>query len=341
MKGWDGDGIIISSNDPAELRYAKSLDIPVLNLGGGLPSHHGIPRIMNDHYETGQLAAQHLIDCGLTHLAFFGWKHQWYSQERCHGFKDRAAEYGISCDVLLRTAGEDHHFCWSDHMTLLSDWLTSLPHPCGIFAVQDYRAQLLIEACHEVGLRVPYEIAILGMDNDETICEHSSPKISSISRNGYKLGQTAAATLHLMMQGKAIPSAEILIPPEEVVIRASSDMMFCSDPFAGEVIDYMRTHISESCKVMHIAKALGVSKRTLETRFSTVTNSTPHEYLTRMRVYSAQKLMRLDHVRTFSSIVEECGFGASSTFVQAFKRVTGISPADYREKIRNEFPSSD
>ena len=334
LEGWKGDGIIIASNDPEELRYAKGLKIPVLNLGGGLPSHHGIPRIMVDHYATGRMAAEHLLDSGRTHLAFFGWKDQWYSTERCHGFEDRAAEAGASCHILLRPTGEDDRLNWPDHIAVLTRWLTSLPLPCGIFAVQDYRAKLLIDACCEAGLQVPTDIAILGMDNDETICEHSVPTLSSITRNAFKLGAEAAATMDLMIQGKPLPSTEILIQPEEVVVRKSTDSMYCTDPLIREAMDYMRKHMAESCKNEIIARHLGISKRTLETKFIEATSCSPHEILTRVRVNHAQKLMRLNPKIQTKQLVSECGFGTTTTFSSSFQRAAGITPSTYREQIR-------
>ena len=336
LKGWKGDGIIISSNDVRELQYARQNNIPVLNLGGGLESNHGIPRIMVDHYAAGRLAAEHMIDRGLVNLAYFGWKNQWYSKQRCQGLMDCAEESGASCHVLLRPTGEDAKLSWTDRIAILTKWLTSLPLPCGIFAVQDYRAQLLIEACHEAGLRVPYDIAVVGMDNDQTICEHSVPQLSSITRSAFKLGEEAAKVLDLMMKGEPIPSNEILVPPTEVVIRASSDMMYCSDPLVREAIDYMRKHLKASFNIAEIASHVGVSKRTLETRFAATLNSSPHQHLTKMRVYHAQKLMKLNPKKTFDSLVSECGFGSSPTFYSAFQRIAGTTPASFRDEIRNK-----
>lgn len=335
LSGWKGDGIIISSNDINELRYAKSIDIPVLNLGGGLPSNHGIPRIMLDHYAAGRMAAEHMIDRGLSNLAFFGWKNQWYSQERCHGFQDYAAESGASCKILLRPTEEDAALTWSDRIAILTEWLSSLPLPCGIFAVQDYRAQLLIEACHEAGLKVPSDIAVIGMDNDETICEHSIPKLSSMTRNAFLLGYEAASVLDLMMQGQSIPSKEILIAPSEIVIRESSDMMYSSDPLVSEAIKYMREHLRKSFNIIEVADHVGVSKRTLETRFSKSIKRSPHQCLTKLRVYKAQKLIKQNPKKTFETLSAECGFGTSMTFYTAFQRITGETPASFRSKATN------
>ena len=333
LEGWNGDGIVIQSSDLAELRAVKSLGLPVINLGGGLRSHCGVPRILIDNYAAGRLAAEHFLDRGIFNLAFFGWEQAWYSIERCHGFEDCAAEHGVSCNLLLRKPFEESCLSWGENLDDLTRWLTSLPRPCGVFAVQDYRSQLLVEACHDAGLKIPEEIAILGMDDDEIICEHSEPTLSSISRNSFKLGYEAASMLDLMIQGKPIPHTEILIPPADVITRASSDVMFSQDPDVRAAIEYMRTHLIENCSNSDIADHLGVSVRTLETRFLTVTKATVRECLNKIRISRAQRLLMQDPSRSPDSLIAECGFGSVSNFRAAFKRITGTPLPSYRDHL--------
>ena len=143
-------------------------------------------------------------------------------------------------------------------------------------------------------MQVPYDIAIVGMDNDETICGHSVPKLSSLTRNAFQLGFQAASALDLMMHGKPLPMNEIVIEPSDILIRESSDMMYSSDPLVRAAIDYMRNNLRRSFNIAEVASHVGVSKRTLETRFSAAVTISPHHYLTKLRVYHAQKLIKLD-----------------------------------------------
>ena len=327
LRGWNGHGIIAATNDVDELRIARGMGIPVVNLAGGTAKSHGIPRVMINHFAAGRLAADHLLDRGLEHLAFFGWKDLWYSDQRRLGFVARAAESGVTCEIFLRTAREESGLSWTRRIAGPAEWLASLPGPSGVFAVHDYRSQLLVEACQEAALRIPEDIAVIGMDNDETICEHSVPTLTSVSRNSEKVGWEAAALLHRMMQGQPPPGHDLFIEPEGVISRQSTEMLYCSDPLTGRAVNYMRENLKQRFNIVAIADCLGVSKRNLETHFRESFGTSPHEFLTRLRVRQAQALMKLQPKRTQQSIAKECGFGTMPTFYSAFRRVTGQSPS--------------
>lgn len=334
MKGWRGDGIIMASNEPDELRFGLKWGIPMVNLAAGLKDLHGITRVMVDNYKAGQMAAEHLLERNLTNLAYFGWSELWYSLERHRGFSASAAEAGANCFPYLRRWDDVVNLTWSQRLKAPVKWLATLPLPCGIFASQDARAQLLLEACHEAGLRVPNDIAIVGMDNNETICEHSIPKLTSISRNSANVGYQAAAHLDAMMAGNALPVQEIILPPDGIVARESSDMMYCSDPLVQGAIEYMRQHIRGNYNIEAVAERLGVSKRKLERSFAQGVNSSPHQYLTQLRIQHAQAIMELNPQTTIESVAAGCGFGSATTFYAAFQRITGVSPSAYRKALK-------
>lgn len=332
LRGWKGDALIVVAGDAQALRDAKALQLPVVNLAGGVRDSGGIPRVMVDHFLAGRLAADHLLGCGLRHLAFFGWKELWYSEQRRLGFDARAAESGAACHVFLRTIREDGALNWPRRIASVADWLKSLPRPCGVFAVHDYRAQLLVEACQDAGLRIPDDIAVIGMDNDETVCEHSVPTLTSVSRSSEQVGWEAAALLHRMMQGGTPPTETLLIAPEGVVARQSTDMHYYMDPVVRRAVDYMKENLKGSFNIATIAESLGVSKRTLEMRFRESVASSPHAYFTWLRVQRAQAMMQLSQKRPLEHIATECGFGTGATFYAAFQRVTGQTPARFRKK---------
>lgn len=329
MKGWQGDGIIMATNEPTEMRFARRWGIPMVNLAGGLEALHGIPRVMVDNYKAGQLVAEHLLERNLTNLAYFGWEKLWYSLERYRGFSDRAKESGVNCMAYLRPWDDVANMNWSQRLKAPVQWLASLPLPCGIFATQDFRAQLLMEACREAGLRVPEDIAMVGMDNNETICEHAIPKLTSISRSSEHVGYEAAAYLDRMMNGEEGSTREILIPPGDVIVRESSDMMYCSDPLVRQAIEYMRKQLRENLNIENIADELGVSKRKLERSFSTAVNCPPRQYLIKLRILHAQALIKLTPDMTIDALARECGFQTSPAFYTAFRRITGTSPGKF------------
>jgi len=343
MRGWKGDGIIALIDDRRELRTAAGIGIPVVNLGSGLPGSFGVPRVSVNHFKAGQMAADHLLARGLSHLSFFGWKDVWYSDQRSLGFAGRAAEAGVKCGTFLRNPNTEIAKYWTRRIAEPAEWLATLPRPCGVFAVHDYMAQLLMEACQEAQLRIPDDIALIGMDDDASICEHSVPTLTSVSRNSERVGREAAALLDRMMQGSSSLSADLLVDPDGVVARQSTDKLYCSDAVVQSALDYMRAHLASQFNIECIAEHAMVSKRTLEMRFRECLQSSPHDFLTKLRVQHAQALMQLPQRRTFEQIASESGFGTAPAFYAAFQRITGKTPWRYRKDIQKiaGFPPRD
>ena len=333
MRGWDGDAIIASINDESELRAARKMRIPVVNLAGGSPKSYGVPRVLVNHFKSGRLAADHLLSRGLRNLAFFGWNGLWYSEQRRLGFTGRAAEAGLKCEAFLRDAGAESSLPWHKRIAEVATWLNSLTHPTGIFAVTDYRARLLIEACHQAELRIPEDIAVIGMDNDETICEHSFPTLSSISRNSEQVGWEAAALAHSLMLGKCPPAADVILEPDGVIARQSTDMLYCEDSLIQQTLNYIRANLKEPFNIEQLAEHLGVSKRTLETRFRRNLQSSPHSFITNLRVQHAQALMQLPKKLTIEELASECGFGTARALYKVFPRMTGESLVAVRKRL--------
>ena len=333
MRGWKGDAIIAVSNDERELRSARRMGIPIVNLAGGLQQSFGVPRVMVNHFQAGRLAADHLLERGLRNLAYFGWQNLWYSNQRLAGFCERAAESGVTVAILLRASGSESKQSWTQRIAGLTKWLVGLPRPCGIFAVHDYRAQFVLEACQESGLRIPDDIAVIGMDNDETICEHTAPSLTSVCRNSERVGWEAAALLDRMIQGAPAPIQDLLLDSDGIAARQSTNMLFCADPVVQQALDYMRRNLKAQFNVALLAEHVDVSKRSLEVRFRESLTSSPHEYLTKLRVQRAQALMQMPQKRTIEQIAAECGFGTTPTFYSAFRQATGTTPANFREKL--------
>lgn len=331
VRSWRGDGILTSSINPEELRLIRKAGIPAVNLAGHLPENLGVPRVLVNDYQVGRMAAEHLLGLGLTSLAFLGQREPWFARQRLLGFRERAAEAGLDCEVLLQRIDGRTRQGWLKRVDEMAAWASSLPRPTGVFAVHDYRARLLLEACYLSGIKVPEELAVVGVDNDESICLHTAPTISSVSCNLEKVGWEAASLLDRLMGGARVPKHDTFIEPERVVARQSTDRLFCDDPVAQRAMDFMQGHLGESFNMERLAEAIGVSKRTLETRFRGALKKTPHEFLNGLRVARAKALMRNAPERPLERIAEECGFGSTSAFYDVFRRHTGESPGGFRK----------
>lgn len=330
LVGWQGDAAIaaIRSDDDREL--VRKLGIPIVNLSGWEEELYGVPRVGLDNYEAGRIAAEHLLERGFHHFGYAGWKGVHYSRQRERGFRERVEREGATADVLLEDPGQARHPTLANELKRLGHWLRALPKPCGVLAVQDYRAQLVMEACVAAGLRVPKDVAIVGTDDDAIVCEHSNPTLTSVCRNSTAIGWEAASLIDRMLQGVDVGCPDILVPPEGISERQSTDLFHHPDQVIQLAVAFMLRNLKDSPKVEDVARHAGVSKRTLEMRFKALTGKSPHQYLTAARIDHARKLLHRSSQQNLRRVAVECGFNSYSSFVAAFQGQTGASPSDYR-----------
>ena len=328
LKGWPGDGAIVVINDLADARAARRLRIPLVCINGNL-KRCGVPRVMTDQYATGQMAAEHLLQRGLPRLAYYGMSELAYSCERQRGFVDRATKARVSCSIFNMPANTDPRPPWQKRRKPLVQWLETLDLPLGILAVHDYRARVLIGECVRLGLEVPHDVAVLGIDNDLTACEFCQPTLSSVSRATWKIGYEAARLLHQLMNGQTAPPHDILIPPEGVVSRRSTDTIAVTDPHVGAAVHFMRDHLGEVFGIQQVMDHVVISRRTLHEQFQRLLGCPPYEYLCRLRVERAKELLSAPERVKMRRIALTCGFSSAARMRLVFRRVTGSTPLEY------------
>jgi len=329
LRGWPGHGVLTAVLSQADIRAARRLGIPVVNNASTLPGTE-IPRVRPDHYAMGRLAAEHLLERGLRRLAYYGLQGFWFSELRRRGFTDRAEQAGATCDVLEEPRALGPGANWQKRTRLLDRWLKQLRPPVGLLAVQDYRARGVMEECDRLGLRIPHDVAVIGMENDPTLCEFCRPTLSSVSRNAWRLGFESAAMLDRLMEGLPTPD-EVLIPPDGVVARQSTDTVAVDDPPLAAAVHFIHDHLAEPFGVDRVVEASSISRRQLETRFRRVLGCTPHDYLSRKRIERAKQLLGVPGRIKLHNVVKACGFPSVDRMRLVFKRLTGMTPMEYRQ----------
>ena len=197
-------------------------------------------------------------------------------------------------------------------------------------AVSDYRALILLSACKELGLRVPDDIAVIGVDNDLMICEFSVPPLTSVCLNPYRMGLEAARMLERLMQGEPPQKQPLLIEPSQVVLRTSTNILHVSDPFVKRAIEFMQLHHVESFKIDAVAQFVGVSRRFLEKRFRQERNISPAEFLLNLRIQKARSLLASGQYKSAELIARSTGFGNGKNLRAAFRRVFNSAPNTFR-----------
>ncbi len=332
---WKGDGIIADFDDPRVAHQIQKAKIPAVGFGSGYgwydPSS-GIPYFFSDNRAVARLAAEHLKDCGFRRFAFYG-----YVENRTNGWSD---EREVAFAECVKAAGGKFWSCrrgrawtirWNSLQEQLHRWLETLCKPIGILAANDKLARQLLEVCHTSGVRVPEDVAVVSVDNDEMLCQLCSPPLSSIELGCRRIGYLAAALLDRMMSGQPPTRHKYVIPPEKIVIRRSSDVVAVEDSEVAAALTFIRNHMHRSFRVSEVVAAVSVSRSNLERRFKSLTGRTIREEIGRVRLQNVQQLISTTHL-PLKQIAVQSGFRTVQHMTDAFGQHLGITPAAYRAK---------
>ena len=331
---WRGDGILarVGSGELERAIYAKHL--PAIDLHGTRKLR--MPAVDTDNEVVGRLAAERFLADGYRHFGFCGFGGLSYSTSRRDAFLSELARHGASCITYETTPDPDAGFRDTEQRGLfvepeLSRWLAQLPKPIGIFACNDIRGQQLINLCREIDVPVPEQVAIIGVDNDEVLCELCDPTLTSIELDTQTIGYRAAELLDSLMRGDTVDNALTLLPPARLVQRESSSVPAVDDEQIARALWFIRVHCAEPILVDDIAREVGLSRRVLERRFRSLLDSSPHEELSRMRLERAKTLL-IETDLSQAAIGEKCGFLHAEYLTVAFKRDLGVTPSQFRSE---------
>lgn len=333
--GWKCDGVIAYINTPSTRRQFISARLPTVLIEPFLSPHSPIrthPRIVtfvNDHAREGRTAAEHFLSLHFKSFAFVGTAEitPW-SRLRLHGFRERLRESGMTCRAYPNLP-EEERADFALEMTRLVKWLKTLPRPTALFAAHDIRARQVLTAADAAGIDVPSHVAVLGVDDDELICETSSPALSSIPTQDRSLGYACGRALDELFKGhpgnKAIRTAHT-----HVVCRASTDTNAVEDPFVARALVWARKNLSSGASVEAIAKGISYSKRLLQMRTRNALGTTLGAEVRRIMVDTAAEML-LATDKPITDIAAECGFTSVSHLSLRFRELYGQTPLSFRK----------
>ncbi|MDP6524291.1 MAG: DNA-binding transcriptional regulator [Kiritimatiellia bacterium] len=331
LRRWKGDGAIASVKTRQEAEIVSRLRIPVVGVSGVL-EEGSLPRVLTDNRKIGRMGAAHLLDCGFRRLAFVGRRGADDVANRRHGFRERAATLKASVSTFMTPSFTATWKAWNTATARLEEFVNGLTPPVGIMACDDVRARMVLEACHAAGLRVPDDVAIIGVDNNEPVCEFCDPPLSSIERPDHEMGYEAAALLDRMMAGRKVaPVRDVLLQPKGIVKRRSTDVLAIENAHVRAAVEYIRDHANEVFGVERLTEVVPISRRWLETNFQNVMGCTLHQHICRVRVEKAKELLVLHPKQKLQDIAAACGFASPKRFRIVFQRLTGLTPAAYRK----------
>lgn len=332
LRYWPGDGAFVLITNPADAQLARKLPFPLINLAGRMLDP-GIPTVTVDYEATGRLAAEHLLERRFQRFGFFGARGQWFSEQRRNSFSAVVRRAGYSVEILEIDDLFKPETRWINQERLLDKWLRGFRPPFAVFACSDLRAVMVNDACQRLGLRVPEDVALIGVDNDTVACELCQPQLSSVARNDWRVGWEAAALLdRLMREGTKRISAPMRVPPAGVFARRSTDTLAVENQVVAELLQYVRGHIGESFGVERLVQHTKKSRRLLETQFKESLGKSPYTFIIEERVEHARKLLSQPEKRSLTDIAAACGFSELRRFRLVFRRIAGASPAEFRRQ---------
>lgn len=286
-----------------------------------------MPRVATDDQAVGRLGADYLLERGFGQFGFLHWPHLWWSQRRLAGFRAAIDEAGRPCDVF-----ECQRVFPPRIREEISEWLKGLPKPVAVMAGNDQLARAAIDAAVELGLRVPDDVAVLGVDNNRWAAVMAATPLSSIELDLRQVGYNAAQLLDELMRGQAT-TWPTWVPPIQVVTRRSTDLVLSDDVMVRRALAFIRDHCGEGINVEDVLEAAEVSRRTLENRMKQAIGQTPQTAIFNAQIARAKKLL-VNSDATMGEISRACGFKRQARLSEVFKRQTGLTPGEYRHKRR-------
>jgi LacI family transcriptional regulator len=330
LKDWRGDGIIARVDSPQIAAALRRTRLPVVDVSAERFSSE-FSRVSIDNGAVARLAAEHLEAKGFSDFAYCGDRRFLWSRQRGVEFRRCLAEKGRRCVDFGEPAGTAKPGSDAE-IRAIARWLKGLPKPVGVFACYDGRALQVLEACQLLGLHVPDQVAVLGVDNDELVCELANPPLSSVQPNARRSGYEAAALLARLMGGekKAVAPTH-QVQPVRVVERQSTDVVAVADVKVAAALKLIRLHACEGMDVGDVLRAVPMSRTRLEQKFKALLGHSPHRQLVQQRIARAKHLLAESKI-AISEVAEQAGFDNASYLSVAFRRETGLSPFAYRAK---------
>jgi LacI family transcriptional regulator len=338
MQQWGGTGIIARIETPRIAKAILETGLPTiaLDLSPSLLAAQSalaeLSEVASDSHQAAIMAADHLLQRGFTQFGFVGFPDRVWSERREAGFYERIRAAGFEPHLYpVPRKRRDRH--WEREQGILARWLSELPKPIGVMACNDDRGRQVLEACREAGIFVPEQIAVIGVDNDQLLCDLADPPLSSVALNAEAGGYRVAALLDKMMQGRVRRKQTLVVEPLYVVVRRSTDIIALDDGEVAAAVRFVHENAGRPIGVDDVVRHLQLSRRTLEIRFQKVVGRTVHAEIQRVRLERARQLLAETDL-SIPKVAEATGYGSASYLGQIFRQVLGTTPARFRRHVR-------
>ena len=338
--GWRGDGALVTMKDdsPQLDRFVRELlrgGVPVVNVSGhsaGL----WLPTVCGDDPRIGRLAAEHFAERRFENAAWFSTRWGRVQQQRFAAFSAawRSAVPSAAAPLRLvwseRSGGRQPDE-WSRLSRWLGDAIDAAPKPLGVFAYSDYDASRVLSICRARGLDVPGEVAVLGVDNNPIICDNQTVPISSVNHDLERIGYCGAALLERLMNGARAPRKPLLVAPNGITLRRSTDTVAVNHPVLRSAMSFIAAHLAEPIGAPQVADDIGVSRLRLDRLFAKELKTSVGREIQRQRLVQTRLLLRGTGL-TLAEISRRTGFCNAAYLANLFRRTFGTTPGAWRPR---------
>lgn len=347
LRQWGCTGVVAADHHTVEeARQIAELGVPVAVLLQPQPMRQPDyplfrwPCVVWDSAAIGRLAAHYLMERHYARFAFVGHtvRGTYWSQERESNFLKTLRQAGHRECQIYPECSEEEQRDWATERPRMEAWLKALPKPIALFAPNDRRGKQVLDACIEAGVSVPDEVAVLGVDNDEWICEATVPTLSSVQCDPRPAGYRIAAHLDRLMKGERLVKREYWVEPVRVVTRQSTEWFAIGDAQMVKALTYIREAASaSSLRVTDVARVCGLSRRATEVRFRNATGRTVREEIEHVRLERLRAALAESDL-TIGELSRQCGFDCQTHLGRLFRKRFGMTMGHYRAEARGGGP---
>jgi LacI family transcriptional regulator len=334
LENWQPDGVIQDVNVKEAVAWRKRKRIPVVQMDGPPPQTRSVSWVNHDSRTIAETVAAFFLQRKFRYFAYVDTVPQAaWSRERLEAFTNRLRTAGYGCAVYTPpspTESDD----WGLEQPRLRAWLEALPKPCGLMVAMDLRAKQVLDTCLAATIRVPEEIAVIGVDNDETICENTRPSLSSVLPDFEGGGYLAAELLDSLMREGSRKAVRFTYGVKRIVHRLSSLDIRVSSPLAATALEFIRLNACAGITVTDVARRLNVSRRFAEIHFREARGHSILEEIQRQRLDRVRALLRETDL-PIGEIGARCGYGTETYLKALFKTRFGTTMRDYRKSPRS------
>ena len=331
-KDWGADAVIgqFEETDEVEL-FAQAGIVAVAQ--DFKKRFRTIPNITADYIGTGRMAARFYIDRGFRNFGFFGFNEVCWSDERCEGFRREVEAAGFG-DSFYAYRAQDIDHLWLYERSRLAEWLKMIPKPIGIMACDDNQGNNLIEACHTAGIKIPSEVSVMGVDNDELLCSLGSTTLSSIYVDIVDGGYRTAELIERRVADPDAPVSDIVLKPVKIIGRMSTAAFATDDLQIRRAILFIHKNIRKRISVKDVMGEVALSRRLLERRFKSVTGQTLYQYISDLKIKQFAEMLQSTDEQVVN-IALSLGESDTKSISRRFKQFYGCSPNEWRERQKN------